>query len=316
MRDSGSEAAMRTMKFGFLLYFVILAVSCGGKEAVVPDHFSAGSVQTDKGMPFYERGCYARALEHFYRANELFTAVGDSRGMAMSANNIGVVYRVMGEAAAAIPFFEDALRIYRGLGNQEDVRQTLSNLAAAQVDTGDYTAAGKNIDEALMIQIRRKPFAPAMTVKGILLAKQGDVKGAEAMFREALDQLDKRNPTGAAAANYAMGELLLGTARYKDAVPYFERALESDRKAGFYKGIADDLTALGRCSAGLRDDASAVTYWEQGVRIYALLGMEEKVRETMGMLEEAAKRSNRDIALTRALVERWVKGDMTDSLCD
>jgi tetratricopeptide (TPR) repeat protein len=307
---------MRTLKSGLVLFFVILAASCGGKEVVVPDHFSAGGVQTDKGMPFYERGCYARALDYFYRANELYTAIGDSRGMAMSANNIGVVYRAMGEAAAAIPFFEDALRIYRSLGDPADVRQTLSNLAAAQVDTGDYAAAGKNIDEALMIQIRRKPFAPAMTVKGILLAKQGDVKGAEAMFREALDQLDKRNPTGAAAANYAMGELLLGTARYKEAVPYFNKALDGDRKAGFYKGIADDLTALGRCSAGIRDDAAAVNYWEQSVRIYALLGMEEKVRATMGMLEEAAKRTNRDIALTRALVDRWLKGDMTDSLCD
>ncbi len=308
---------MRTLKLGLVMSFVILAASCGGKmEVVVPGHISAGGVQTDKGMPFYERGCYARALDYFYRANELYTAIGDSRGMAMSANNIGVVYRAMGEAPDAIPFFEDALRIYRSLGDQENVRQTLSNLAAAQVDTGDYAAAGKNIDEALMIQIRRKPFAPAMTVKGILLAKQGDVKGAEAMFKKALDGINQSYPAGEAAANYAMGELLLGTARYKEAVPYFNKALESDRKAGFYRGIADDLTALGRCSAGLRDDASAVNDWEQGVRIYALLGMEEKVRTTMGMLEEAAKRSNRDISLTRALVDHWLKGDMTESICE
>ena len=93
---------------------MLFPASCGGtKEVIVPEHISAGSVQTSKGMPFYERGCYARALEHFYRANELFTAIGDSRGMAMSMNNIGVVYRGMGEAAAAIPFFEDALRMYR-----------------------------------------------------------------------------------------------------------------------------------------------------------------------------------------------------------
>ena len=308
---------MRTVKIGIGLLFVLILASCGGtKEVIVPEHISAGSVQTSKGMPFYERGCYARALDHFYRANELFTAIGDSRGMAMSANNIGVVYRSMGEAAAAIPFFEDALRMYRSLGDQEDVRQTLSNLAAAQVDTGDYGSAGKNIDEALKIRIGRKPFAPAMTVKGILLARQGDVTGAEAMFKEALDRIDKRNPAGTAAANYAMGELLLGTARYKEAVPFFEKALESDRKAGFYRGIADDLSALGRCSAGLRDDASAVNDWEQSVRIYALLGMEEKVRATMGLLEEAAKRTNRDISLTRALVDRWLKGDMTDNICE
>ena len=307
----------RTLKLGLVMFLMILAASCGGKkEVVVPEHFSAGAEQTAKGMPFYERGCYARALDHFYRANELYTAIGDSRGMAMSANNIGVVYRAMGEAAASMPFFEDALRMYRSFGDQEDMRQTLSNLAAAQVDTGDYAAAGKNIDEALKIRIGRKPFVPAMTVKGILLARQGDVKGAEAMFKVALDHINKRNPAGAAAANYAMGDLLLGTARYKEAVPFFEQALESDRKAGFYRGIADDLTAQGRCSAGLRDDASAVNYWEQSVRIYALLGMEEKVRATMGLLDEAAKRSNRDVALTRALVDRWLKGDMMDNICE
>ena len=308
---------MRYLKPVLVLFLVILAASCGGKkEVVVPEHISAGADQTAKGMPFYERGCYARALERFYRAHELYTAIGDSRGMAMSANNIGVVYRAMGEAAAAIPFFEDGLQMYRSLGDQENVRQTLSNLAAAQVDTGDYASAGKNIDEALKIHIRRKPFAPAMTVKGILLAKQGDVKGAEAMLKEALDDIDRRHPAGEAAANYAMGELLLGTARYKEAVPYFNKALESDRKAGFYKGIADDLNALGRCSAGLRDDAAAVNDWQQSVRIYALLGMEEKVRATMALLEEAAKRSNINIDLTRTLADRWLRGEMTDSLCE
>jgi tetratricopeptide (TPR) repeat protein len=308
---------MRTVKWGIVLVFVLVSASCGGtKEVIVPEHINAGSVQTSKGMPFFERGCYARALEHFYRANELFTAIGDSRGMAMSMNNIGVVYRGMGEAAAAIPFFEDALRMYRSLGDQEDVRQTLSNLAAARVDTGNYAAAEKNIDEALKIQVGRKPFAPAMTVKGILQARQGDVNGAEAMFKEALKNVDKKNPAGAAAANYAMGELLRGASRYQEAVPYLEKALENDRTAGFYSGIADDLTALGRCSAALRDDASAVNFWEQSVRIYALLGMGEKVRATMGMLEEAAKRSNRDISLTRALADRWLKGEMTESLCE
>jgi hypothetical protein len=59
-----------------------------------------------------------------------------------------------------------------------------------------------------------------------------------------------------------------------------------------------------------------VNYWQQSVRIYALLGMEEKVRATMAILEEAAKRSNRDIALTRALVDRWLKGDMADNICE
>ena len=268
---------MRIVKSGIVLIFVLVAASCGGtREAVVPGHISAGSVQTSQGVPFFEQGCYTRALEHFYRANELFTAIGDSRGMAMSMNNIGVVYRGMGAAAAAIPFFEDALRIYRSSGDREDVRQTLSNLAAAQVDAGNYGSAGKNIDEALTIRIGWKPFAPAMTVKGILLAKQGDVKGAEAMFKEALDQINRRNPAGAAAANYAMGDLLLGTARYREAVPYFETALEIDRNAGFYRGIADDLTALGRCSAGLGDDVSAVNFWEQGVRIYALRGWRKR----------------------------------------
>ena len=308
---------MNTVRLFLLTALAVLAASCGGtREAVVPEHLGAGADQTARGMPFYERGCYARALEHFTRANELFTAVGDSRGTAMSMNNIGVVYRAMGEASAAIPFFEDALRLYRGLGEPDKVRQALSNLAAAQIDAGDYPAAGRNIDEALKIEDRNKPFAPALTVKGILLARQGDARGAEAMLREALEEIGRRHPEGDAAANYAMGELLLGQGRYKEALPYFEKALASDRKAGFYRGIADDLAALGRCSAGLLDDAAAVASWEQSVRIYALLGMEEKVRSTLVLLEEAAKRSNLNVDLTRTLAERWLKGEMTDSLCE
>ncbi len=308
---------MRTVKWAMVLMFMLLAVACGGtKERVVPEPINAAAVQISKGMPFYERGCYGRALEHFYRANELFTAVGDSRGMAMSMNNIGVTYRAMGEAAAAIPFFEDAIRMYGSLGDQEDARQTLSNLAAAQADAGNYAAAEKNINEALKMRVGWKPFAPAMTVKGILLQKKGDLQGAEVMFKEALSHIGKRNPDGAAAANYAMADLLLGTARHKEAIPYLEKAFEADRDAGFYRGVADDLTALGGCHAGLREDLAAVNNWEQSVRIYALLGMEEKVRTTMALLEDAAKRANRDISLTRTLVERWLKGETTDSICE
>lgn len=309
---------MKTVQHCLLFVLVILAASsCGGKkDVVVPQHVSAGAEQIAKGMPFSERGCYARALEHFTRAQELCTAVGDRRCMAMSANNIGVAYRAMGEAGAAIPFFEDALRIYRGLGDPDSVRQALSNLAAAQVDAGDYASAGKNIDEALKIEVPHKPFVPAMTVKGILLARQGDAKGAEATLREALGEISRRDPEGGAAAHFAMGEVLLGQARYGEAVPFFEKALAIDRKAGFYRGIADGFAALGLCRAGLKDDVSAVNAWEQGVRIYALLGMREKVKTTMALLEEAAKRSNRDIGLTRALAERWLRGEMTGSLCE
>jgi len=304
-------------RHGLWMVLVILAASCGGtKEVVVPGHVSAGAGQIAKGMPFSERGCYARALEHFTRAQELCTAVGDRRCMAMSANNIGVAYRAMGEAGAAIPFFEDALRVYRGLGDPDAVRQALSNLAAAQVDAGDYASAGRNIDEALQIEAPPRPFVPAMTVKGILLARQGDVRGAEATLREALDDIRRRNPEGGAATHFAMGEVLLGQARYGEAVPFFENALAMDRKAGFYRGIADGFTALGLCHAGLKDDVAAVNAWEQSVRIYALLGMQEKVKTTMALLEEAAKRSGRDIGLTRALAERWLRGEVAGGLCE
>jgi len=166
---------MKTVKRCLLVILAILAASCGGrKEAVVPGHLSAGAEQTARGTPYYERGCYARALEHFTRAQELYTAVGDRQGMAMSANNIGVVYRAIGEAGAAIPFFEDALRLYGDPGEPDRVRQALSNLAAAQADTGDLASAGKNIDAALKIENGGTPFVPALTVKGILLARLGE----------------------------------------------------------------------------------------------------------------------------------------------
>ena len=188
---------MRKTGYALLPVLMLLFASCGGtKEVVVPEPVSAATAQTARGMPLYERGCYARALDHFYRANELFTAAADSRGTAMSMNNIGVVYRSMGEAGAAVPFFTDALRIYRILGDREPMRQTLSNLAAAEIDTGDYASAAKHVDEALAIGIPGKPFPPAMTVKGILLSRQGDVKGAEAMLREALEGIGRRHPEG------------------------------------------------------------------------------------------------------------------------
>ena len=76
-----------------------------------------------------------------------------------------------------------------------------------------------------------------MTVKGILLDKQGNVKGAEEFLREALRSLDKKDSAQAAAANFAMGDLLRGTTHTKRPYPIWKRPSRMITSQAFTKGL-------------------------------------------------------------------------------
>jgi hypothetical protein len=79
------------------LRFVLNGFGCAGGNAVKkkPEHIVSGMKEIQKGTTWYQKGCYKRSLEHFFRAHELFAASDQLDGVAMSMNNIGNIYRIM-----------------------------------------------------------------------------------------------------------------------------------------------------------------------------------------------------------------------------
>ena len=298
-----------------------LLVACAGDPPkATPIHLRAGTEQIKSGNAFYQKGCYKRALEHYSRAHELYTAADQPEGVAMSLNNIGSAYRAQGESRLSLSYFSDAAGYYRRVEDGAGLRQVLSNRAAALIDLGDLTGAGGVLEEAGRIQDKGavRPFLPLLINKGILLTRMGRYGEAQEALEGALARTDPDSPAEQAVVHFALGNLLSETKRYAQAVRHFEAALKADRTSGFYKGIADDLTALGRASRALERHSEAVDYFERSIKIYSLLGLKRERDETSGLLKSACSEAGEKCSseLTGFFVDRWSEGKRMGNPCE
>jgi tetratricopeptide (TPR) repeat protein len=295
-------------------------LACGGGPPLKPSpsHLLTGTDQIRKGTVLYQKGCFKRAMEHFSRAHELYAASDQLSGVAMSFNNMGTVYRAMGDFESAAAFFAKAHEIYKDLGDKAGIRQSLANASAVLIDTGRLEEAETIINQASGISSGDdgRPFVPLMSNRGILLTRKKDHTGAEKILREALAAADPEHFSETATVHYALGRLMLEMKRPKEANSFYQAALAADRSAGYYRGMADDLSGMGRSYIESGDREAAVKAWERSVKIYALIKLPEEVRKIMAEIRTAAAGTGIDIRTTELFVSRWLEGKVYDKPCE
>ncbi len=302
-----------------VLSLLLFACATGKPEKHVPLHLSAGGKQMQKGLAWYERGCYRKSLEYFFKAYELYSASDMLDGVAMSLNNLGTIYRITGNYEEAISFFDEAHGIYSDSNNQKGAVKALSNKAAALIHMGRLDKAELVIEDALQglpARGNKALLIPVLQNKGVLLTKQGSYEAAEEVLANCLDQAaDSLDPVGMASLRFAFGNLMLKTERPVDAIASFEKALLIDRKLGFYKGMADDLLYMGLAYTRLGQDEKAVKCLKRSIKIFALIDQVKEVHDTMKHLKEAAQDAGMDISVTEAFIDRWRQGKLYESPC-
>lgn len=304
------------LKIAVLAAAVVFLVSCAGEPVKRdPPHMTGGTEQIAIGNAAYKQGCYSAALKSYNRAYELYAGSDQPAGVAMSLNNLGNVYRAMGEPQNALKYFDEAGVLYARSGDRRALRQALANKAAALMDSGSLDLAEKALAEAGSVDLPdNAAFLPLIIDRGILLTRRGDYSAAEKALETALSQSPAGAPD-AAAAHYAMGRLKMETGRSKDAAGHFEAALQADQAAGFYAGMADDLQRLGDAHSRLGETDAALDYWKRSVRIYALIGQKQETAAVMKKLQAGAAKTGASLSVVEAFVKNCQEGRQYDRLC-
>jgi tetratricopeptide (TPR) repeat protein len=213
-------------------------------------------------------------------------------------------------------FFDESLGIYTDIADHKGVVQILSNKAAVLIQEGRLKEAAKVLstaeDTAL---INKLVYNPLLTNRGILLTKQKDYDRAEKMLETALAKTERANLSEFSTVNFALGKLMIETRRYEEAVGFFETALAVDRASGFYRGIADDLAAIGSANLNLGKKELAADFYKRSIKIYALIENGKKVKDILEKLENLSKTSQADIRVTLHFVNQWIEGENLASPC-
>jgi tetratricopeptide (TPR) repeat protein len=96
-------------------------------------------------------GDYQEALPHCEDALEIFREIGDRSSEAGYVGNIGRISLRLGDYAAARSRFEDALAIARELGDSQSEGFWIGSLGEVAREVGDYQRARGRCEEALAI---------------------------------------------------------------------------------------------------------------------------------------------------------------------
>lgn len=248
-----------------------------------------------KRAVLYRRKCqYDQALAIYDKLMRHYTAKYGSGYIenAVCLNNIGRVYKELGDASEALAKYREALDILLASGEKNHLLGALyNNIAALYLDSGDTKNAWKNVKLAKRETERLYGHDSVHMIRVYnLMAGVWNKKGR---FDKVMEYLDKAlrligkthadETEEAAFVYYNMGNVLTRTHNPLNAIPFLRRALEL--RLRIY-GESNVLTAvsyegLGRASCAIADKRQYRENMSKAKEIYTELYGENnpKVKE-------------------------------------
>ncbi|HEY9602366.1 MAG TPA: tetratricopeptide repeat protein [Allocoleopsis sp.] len=135
------------------------------------------------GDVYQNLGDYAKSIEFYQQALDIFRAIGDKAGQRTSLNNIAVAYGKQNQSAKALDFFNQALAMTREIGDKTGEIAILNNLAAAYRNQSQYPQAIASYQQALAIEKEVGDRAG----QGITLTGLGAVYFKQNQYAQALE---------------------------------------------------------------------------------------------------------------------------------
>lgn len=164
-----------------------------------------------RGMLAYRRGQIVESLTLFRAALAFATAHGDARAEGQSWNDIGIVLRRTGDLRGALEACLASLERKRAAGD-EALGALLNNLGDVYRELGDAGSARQRYDEALAAfeaAGRTLDAAHARESLGLLAAEIGDAAGSAQFYAQAASDYER---AGAAGDQLRLAALLVRAA--------------------------------------------------------------------------------------------------------
>jgi tetratricopeptide (TPR) repeat protein len=96
-----------------------------------------------------QEGAFEQALEVAQQALELFQAIEDRRGEALTLNGIGLTQARLGDEAGALDSYETAVALLTEVGDSHGAGRVLANMGALESGQGHDEQAKAYLHDAL-----------------------------------------------------------------------------------------------------------------------------------------------------------------------
>jgi serine/threonine protein kinase/tetratricopeptide (TPR) repeat protein len=165
------------------------------------------------------------SLRNEEQALAIWRRIGQKRGLALSLNEMATVQALLGKPKDALANFQQALQVRREIGDRRGLGDTLIDLGNFYNDRGDHDQALKMYKEALQLQ--------------------------RDLGNESLQAICLNN----------IGTVYSQKGQYEDSLTYYQQALELREKSKQPRDIVEAVHNLGETSAQMGQYDQAISYY-------------------------------------------------------
>ena len=235
----------------------------------------ADSIRLEGRAALYRDGVET-AMRLWRESLQLFTALGDSTGMAEATGNVGAGFYVAGVLDSAETYLGRAGRLAESVGDFRLAGTTAVNLGSVYKLRGDLGRANEHYTRALRLHERvgnYRGIAADHNNIGLIAQELGDIDAARNAYESALVLNRRHENLNRAADNLLNLGLLASTqADYAAAGARYREALATYRDLNEPVNAALALRNLGLVDARRGDYPSALSLLGEALRIYERTG--------------------------------------------
>jgi DNA-binding SARP family transcriptional activator len=240
---------------------------------------------------FYRRSHWADWIGTHQTGLASARELGDRLAEAWMLNNLGMVYGALNRSEA-VDRFEQAVAIYRAIGDGSGEARALNNLIHAQLQQGRFDEALEAGQSSLAVQQRVGNRFGLGVTRAIL---GGAFRGL-GRFTEAVEQINQAlvvfreldDKPGEADLLSDLGEVYVDLQRVGDAVDCLRESLSIRQLTGDRHGQARSLAILGLARREGGDVAEARRALAEACQIFEEVGDHDRAAEIRSELAELA----------------------------
>ena len=233
------------------------------------------------GLIYQTRGDLEKAEEYHLKSLEIEKELGRKEGMASQYGNLGLIYRTRGDLEEAEEYHLKSLALHEELGLKEGMASQYGNLGLL------YRRQG-NLEEAEEYHLKSLEIAKELGLKegmasqygnlGLIYRRQGNLEKAEEYHLKALGLNEELGHKEGMASNYGnLGLIYRTRGDLEKAEEYHLKSLEIEKELGRKEGMANQYGNLGNLANDRGDKATACGHWARARRLFAEIGIPDKV---------------------------------------
>lgn len=277
--------ALALLPFASISLLKVSAQTPDAREAAAEKAFEEGLALTQQGTAESLRA----AIGKLETARSIFHETRNQLSEANSLLWLGSINNRLGENQQALAYYNQALPLYRSIGDRDGEATTLSNIGSIYADLGEKQTALGYHNQALILYDAvgdRNGEASVLSHIGSVYSSLGEKQKAVGYHNQALTLARSvGDRDGEATALNNIGLVYADLGEKQTAVGYYNQALLLLRAVGNKRGEAITLSNLRLVWQALNNPRLAVFFGKQSVNRHqelrrAIQGLDKEIQKT------------------------------------